>query len=229
VICQSGEMKRLLCKNFGIPAHKIEAVRMSPRVLPEATGRYPAIEPMLNTPRGARILYVGDAHSYRMLDTAVSGMTTVRQTRDDARLFMTIGREHAFGSKPGVHPLPYLNPEELSAAYDAADALVLPSLIESCPQPPLEAMSFGVPTLLADRPYAHDIFGDAALYFNPGNPNDFAEKCLRLLGDETLRRRLIEAGRNLVNAARTSQPYTRMVDICCEEYANSRSEALQRK
>ena len=49
----------------------------------------------------------------------------------------------------------------------SCQALVFPSLVESFPQPLLEAMSIGLPILAADRPYAREIVGQAGLFFDP--------------------------------------------------------------
>ena len=126
---------------------------------------------------------------------------------------MTLPSDHAYGVLPGISCVGYLNDEELSKAYQTAAVLVLPSLVESGPQPPLEAMSLGTPVIVADRPYAHDICEDAAIFFDPNSPEDFAEKAIHLLSDLMLRRDLIAKGLALVESRRAAEPYKQIVQI----------------
>jgi glycosyltransferase involved in cell wall biosynthesis len=75
------------------------------------------------------------------------------------------------------------------------DLFVFPSLIESFPQPLVEAMPHGAVMLLADKPYAREIAGESAQYFNPYDLIDLAEKASQLLRDEGLRKKLAERAR----------------------------------
>ena len=63
-------------------------------------------------------------------------------------------------------------------------ALVFPSLIESFPQPLMEAMAVGIPLLLADRPYAREIGSDVALYFNPLDSGSSLAELMRILSTD---------------------------------------------
>ena len=60
-----------------------------------------------------------------------------------------------------------LPPAGMIAAYRRADALLFPSLEESYGLPLVEAMFIGLPIICADRPYAHALCGDGAIYFDP--------------------------------------------------------------
>ncbi len=78
--------------------------------------------------------------------------------------------------------------------YAWADFLVLPSLYESFGLPPLEAMACGVPVLVSNLAAFPEVYGDAALYCDPHNPEDIALKLLKLSKDRKLRQRLIQRG-----------------------------------
>ncbi|BFM16500.1 hypothetical protein R50073_26830 [Maricurvus nonylphenolicus] len=71
--------------------------------------------------------------------------------------------------------------EELSDWYLMADALFFPSKLESFGNPFIEAMNFGLPILAADKPYAHDVCGDAATYFDPTSVDDAYNKVSTLV------------------------------------------------
>lgn len=227
IICQSSVMRDCLNRSLGVPAEKIEVIYSSARKLPQEVRRHRTLDPMRRTPEGGRILYVGDPNPYKMIETAITGLDLVRQVRPAARLFLTVPRDHRFSRVPFVSCIGYLGPFELREAYELADMLILPSLVESGPQPPLEAMSAGKPVLIADRPYARDIFGDAALRFDPLDPKDFAEKALCILSDPEERQRLVKRGYRLVKERYEAKPYQRMVDICYEAFVAKQAERLK--
>jgi hypothetical protein len=62
-----------------------------------------------------------------------------------------------------------LPPSQVVAEYQRADALFFPSHSESMGFPLVEAMTIGLPVVCADRPYARELCGSEALYFDPGS------------------------------------------------------------
>ena len=213
VICQSSVIKQYVVSTYGIPHQNVEVVYSEPRWLPNGTNPSPVVKPMSVAPVGNRLLYVGSDASYKMLETATQGLQILRKVRPEARFFLTLPQDHSLCELPGVVGLPYLDAPALGEAYELADLLVLPSLVESGPQPPIEAMSLGTPVMVADRPYAHDICEDAAIFFDPHSPEDFAEKAILLLSDERLQRDLISKGLALVERRRAAEPYKQIVQI----------------
>jgi glycosyltransferase involved in cell wall biosynthesis len=91
--------------------------------------------------------------------------------------------------------LGFVTAEELEALYEAAIAVVLPSLYEGFGLPVLEAMSRDVPVATSGRTSLAEVAGDAALTFDPEDEASIADAIQRLLGDESLRERLRAAGR----------------------------------
>jgi glycosyltransferase involved in cell wall biosynthesis len=89
----------------------------------------------------------------------------------------------------------YLTDREIRALYRSASALVFPSLAEGFGLPLLEAMSAGLPAAVSSAAALPEIGGDAALYFEPGDPEDIARAIRRLLEDETLRAAMRKKGR----------------------------------
>jgi len=78
--------------------------------------------------------------------------------------------------------------------YSNALCFVYPSLYEGFGLPPLEAQACGSPIVISDIPVFKEIYGDSALYFNPLNPYDIADKIDQVINDENLRNMLIEKG-----------------------------------
>ncbi len=97
-------------------------------------------------------------------------------------------------ASPQVHFLGRLTDTELVALYKKALAFTFPSLIEGFGLPGLEAMAAGLPVIAARASCLPEIYGDAALFFNPYDPVDLADKIKALLIDKKLRQKLIAKG-----------------------------------
>ena len=89
--------------------------------------------------------------------------------------------------------------------YSQCDALFLPSLLEVFSASYLEAMKMKVPILTSNYSFAKDVCGNAALYFDPLNPIDIADKIIKLVKNEKLRINLIEKGQLRLNKFETSR------------------------
>lgn len=88
----------------------------------------------------------------------------------------------------------YLPEAELAAITASAYAMVYPSLFEGFGVPVLEAMQCQIPVLTSAGTSMQEIGEEAALYFNPNEPADMADKMMRIYKDEDLRNNLIEKG-----------------------------------
>lgn len=89
----------------------------------------------------------------------------------------------------------YLEEEELVKLVASAYALVYPSLFEGFGVPVVEAMKCNTPVLTSKGTAMEEVAGNAALYFNPENVADIADKLMLIYKDETLRKDLIEKGK----------------------------------
>jgi glycosyltransferase involved in cell wall biosynthesis len=89
----------------------------------------------------------------------------------------------------------WVDQEELAAFYSLADALLLPSLFESCGLPVLEAMAAGCPVVTADRYGTKELAAGAAVLVDPEDVDSIASGIRRVLDDADLRHALIAAGR----------------------------------
>src|SRR6185437_16978583 len=89
----------------------------------------------------------------------------------------------------------WVEQEDLAGFYSLADALLLPSLFESCGLPVLEAMAAGCPVVTADRYGTRELAEDAAVLVDPESVDAIADGIRRVLDDTALRARLVLAGR----------------------------------
>ena len=87
-----------------------------------------------------------------------------------------------------------VNQNELISYYQNAKLFVFPSFHESFGFPPLEAMACGTAVIVSDRTALPEVCGDAAIYVDPDNIKDIAEKIKLLLSDISLQAEYIAKG-----------------------------------
>ena len=92
----------------------------------------------------------------------------------------------------------YIPPKELSEVLRSAQVYVFPSLSEGFGIPGLNAMAAGLPVVCSNIPTLKEVYGDAALYFNPGSPKDIAAKIKQVMTDKKTRSELVKKGQNHV-------------------------------
>ncbi len=76
--------------------------------------------------------------------------------------------------------------EELSVIYQKASCFVFPSFYEGFGLPPLEAMACGTPVLSSNASCMPEILDDCALYFDPRQPKELADKIQYILKKDNL-------------------------------------------
>lgn len=86
------------------------------------------------------------------------------------------------------------NINELIEFYRTAKCFVFPSFYEASPLPPIEAMAVGCPVIASNIEANKERCGEAALYCDPNNPEDIAEKIEMVITQPELRNSLIEMG-----------------------------------
>ena len=103
-----------------------------------------------------------------------------------------------------VKKLGYVSAEELATLYQSADVLAFPSLEEGAGLPVLEAMAAGLPVVTARTSALPEAAGDAALYADPHDARDIAEKIRAAVEEPHTREELIRKGRERARGFRWS-------------------------
>jgi O-antigen biosynthesis alpha-1,2-mannosyltransferase len=101
-------------------------------------------------------------------------------------------RTEGLGSR--VILLGYAPTKRLPALYDAASVFLFPSFEEGFGLPVLEAMAHGLPVVASATSSLPEVGGEAALYVNPHDPRDIAEKVTQAVEDEQQRKVMINEG-----------------------------------
>lgn len=205
VAVQTKVMAQCLIKEFGLAPDKL-------RVFTPSSPRFPENKVGASEYVDGAFIYVGSDAPHKNLKTLETAYRLARERNNEIKMaWITLP-----GSSPPrdsrIYFLSGRNRAEIAASYKAARALVMPSLVETVGLPMLEAMKIGCPVVAADRPYAHEICGDAAVYFDPNDPEDIAQALVRLDRDKDIRKELIEKGRAREAAFSAAKPYERLVE-----------------
>ena len=155
------------------------------------------------------ILYVGKRNGYKNFDFFVHSVVPI--LRNDSSLMVVCTGpsfskvESDFLEQLGVRPRfvhLFVSDNQFPQLYHNAIAFVFPSLYEGFGLPILDAFANGCPVLLANASCFPEVGGDAALYFNPKDEDDFRRQLLRMIGDDdeasNLRADLVARGKERV-------------------------------
>jgi glycosyltransferase involved in cell wall biosynthesis len=95
-----------------------------------------------------------------------------------------------------------IDDDSAAALHSACDVFVFPSLYEGFGLTPLEAMACGTPVACSNASSLPEVTGDAALQFDPHNPQAIADALEQLFDSAQLRAAMRE--KSLIQAARFS-------------------------
>lgn len=211
VFVHTPSQKRAIIALFGLLEQNVETILPPPRHLPPPEQPARELEAMGSVPADRRILFVGQLFAHKNVMVVEQAMPQIRSALPGATLFVSGPQDEATPHGDGVVYLGALSDESLGQAYELATLLVMPSLHETIGLPMLEAMDAGTPVVAADLPYAHDVCGDAAVFFDPVSPGDCAETISRVLLDQSLQNTLSQLGQQRVESRRREDPYSVML------------------
>lgn len=87
-----------------------------------------------------------------------------------------------------------LSPKDVPCLYSECNATFVPSLLECYTANFPESMIMEKPILASDLSFAHSICEDAALYFNPLDPEDIADKIIQVFENKEIYNYLVDKG-----------------------------------
>ncbi|MDE8345538.1 MAG: glycosyltransferase family 1 protein [Acidocella sp.] len=114
------------------------------------------------------------------------------------------------------HPAQYIGrvtDEALKSLYRAAACFVFPSKYEGFGLPVAEAMASHCPVVAADIPALREIFGSAALFCNPHDPEHITATVIGVLDNPALQDQLRERGQKCTAAMSWARAASTMVAI----------------
>lgn len=150
------------------------------------------------------LLYVGNAHPHKNLESLLCAFELLSNSFLRLQLVF-IGKADFFyerlkeqiKNKPWadrVHFIGAVESSALSSWYKNAELFVFPSLEEGFGIPGLEAMHLGCPVAASDILVFREIYGTAAVYFNPQSSSEMARVISEVLSSRAKRQKLVEKG-----------------------------------
>jgi glycosyltransferase involved in cell wall biosynthesis len=135
------------------------------------------------------ILYVGQAFPRRHLRETIFAFKKIAKEFPDLK-FIAVGKDkysppiieelikkinQELGAKKIIYHDYIEKREDIEKLYSGAKVLIYVSDREAFGLPPMEALAFGIPPVIADNELGHELFGEYAFYVKNTDPDGIAE------------------------------------------------------
>jgi glycosyltransferase involved in cell wall biosynthesis len=153
------------------------------------------------------LLYIGRPLPHKNLGRLIDAFALLHQKHPELHLVLAGKKDGNYKiheqavQKQGIQNVlftDFISDGQLRWLYENCAAYVFPSLSEGFGLPGLEAMVHGAPVVSSNATCLPEVYGEAALYFDPLSVTDMTAKITEVLNDEALRSNLIQKGREQV-------------------------------
>lgn len=150
------------------------------------------------------LLYVGSLYPHKNVSLIIAVLRqlphhTLKIVGSRSIFLSTIREEiKKHGVEQQVKFLGKLSDAELAVAYARAQCVIQPSFSEGFGLTGLEAMAFQTPVLASDIPVFHEIYKDAAIYFDPKSVDSLLT-AVHTLEDSKVRSAQVRAGQKVAS------------------------------
>lgn len=155
------------------------------------------------------IFHTGSPFPHKNIERLVEAFELLLPTNPDLQLVLSGKTEYYFNklakrvakspAKDAIVLPGFVSDGELKWLYQNAGAYVLPALSEGFGLPGLEAMVHGCPLASSNATCLPEVYGDAALFFNPLDVEDMSLKIERLLTDKVFAKELVARGKKQIH------------------------------
>jgi len=211
ILTPSNVSKKKLVKAFGVPSEKIVVTPEAADDLFFQAGKARVAEGKVRQVLASYgikkpfILYVGNAFPYKNLDNLLSALKLVDKKISlvyaaSRNVFVDrlVIKAKEIGIDDRLVVAGFVPNEDLAILYKLAEMFVFPSLSEGFGLPGIEAMAAGCPVVCSDIPVFKEVYGDAAVYFDPKKPREIAKAIELIINNSPARQALPgEAGGEL--------------------------------
>ena len=150
------------------------------------------------------IMHVGSPFPHKNIEKLVEAFELIKIEQPDLKLVLAGKKEYYFDLlmnkisaskyKDDIVVPGFIEDSELKWLYENTACYVLPSLSEGFGLPGLEAMTHGAPLASSDATCLPEVYGDAAIYFDPLDIKSIAVVVNELLTDSKLANKLRTLG-----------------------------------
>ena len=144
------------------------------------------------------IIYTGNLYPHKNINFLIKAVGVFNNShKHQLTLAIACARsvfEKRLTKDSDIRYLGYVPDNDLAMLYSQSLALVHPSLIEGFGLTGLEAMAAGLPVLSSDATCLPEVYGEAALYFDPYNQKSLILRLEQIMEDRDLLKDLKEKG-----------------------------------
>lgn len=157
------------------------------------------------------LLYVSAYYEHKNFEIIQKVITILKERNIECTFILTLPNdkyEKLFGESGNSEYLKNAgptNPQEIPGLYKDADAVFMPSMLETFSANYPEAMKMELPIICSDYDFSRKICGNAALYFDAENAVDIAHKIIELIQNTELQKQLIAVGKSRLQQLETPE------------------------
>jgi glycosyltransferase involved in cell wall biosynthesis len=200
VITISEFSKRSIVHFHSVPAGKVHVAYLSPD--PRYCGPGNVGQPFDHLP-DQYIFYPANQWKHKNHDCLLRALKIIKDEKqlNIPVVFTGFGQNNGYPLKEKIREFgtcammfEFLSVEQMVYLYRRAKLLCFPSLFEGFGIPLVEAMYAGCPIVCSNTSSIPEVVGDAAVFFDSGNPVDCATKIFEVWNNPSLRNDLIAKG-----------------------------------
>lgn len=151
------------------------------------------------------IVYTGNVYPHKNIDLLIDAVLAHNSKKEvDLNLGIICARSIFYkkieekiqkqSAQQYIRLLGFVEDNDISKIYSLALCLVHPSKMEGFGLTGIEAMSAGLPVVSSNASCLPEVYGDAALYFDPDSVQDLVNMLEKIISSEQLRQELITKG-----------------------------------
>lgn len=156
-----------------------------------------------------KLLYLSAYYEHKNFEIIAEVITLLMQKKRTCTFMLTLPQSKFEALFPEHKNSPYLqnigpvHPHECKPIYAQADAVFMPSMLETFSANYPEAMKMELPLICSDFDFSRAICGEAALYFDAQDPENIAEQIIELMDNKVLQEQLIQSGKKRLEGMET--------------------------
>ena len=160
-------------------------------------------EPIKNLLNQDFIMYVGRPTPHKNIEGLIKAFSLLKDNNPKLKLVLAGKKDSNYSrienlvSRLGLKDIyftDFVSDGQLRWLYEKTRAYVFPSFSEGFGLPSLEAMAHGAPVVSSSATCLPEINGQGAIYFDPEDVKEMAEKINSVINNEGLRQELIHKG-----------------------------------
>ncbi|GIM95415.1 glycosyltransferase family 4 protein [Paractinoplanes toevensis] len=203
IVTDTGYVRDQLIERFGLDPAKVSAVWIAADSAELTEAREETLDGV--SASDSLILYVGNYFPYKNVRVLIEALALVARSRPDVKLVLAgkagdyqeglLALAESLNVADRVVMPGFISDGQLTWLYRNSAMYVYPSLSEGFGLQGLEAMAQGLPVVSSTATCLPEVYGDAAVYFDPHAAGDLAQKIAELLSRPELAAEMAARGR----------------------------------